>query len=211
VTRGFLGLLPQDVSGDLQKALNLPESAGALVGDVNADGPAAKAGVKRGDVILRFNGQKVENSTDLRRMVAQAAPGSDATLTVLRDGKEHTLHVVLGERPETTTASAETGSGESGSEGTTHAGMKVQDLRPDLAQRLGYEGDRGVLVVGVTPGGPADDAGIKSGDLIERVDQKPIDSVTEFQAVLRHHKAGDTIAILVRRKDNTFFTALQVS
>jgi len=210
VTRGFLGLLPQDVNEDLEKALKLPSDTGALVGDVTAGGPAAKAGIERGDVILTFNGRPVENSTALRTMVAEAKPGSDARVTVLRDGKEKTLTVALGERPEVASAGDER-SGESSSSGSTHAGMKVQELRSDLAQRLGYEGDKGVLVVEVTPGGPADEAGIRSGDLIERADQKQIESVHDLQRVLKEHKSGDTIALLVRRKENTFFTALQVS
>ena len=208
VTRGFLGLLPQDINPDLQKALNLPGSSGALVGDVTPDGPAAKAGVERGDVIVKFNGQEVASSTELRKMVAEASPGSTARLTVLRNGTERTLKVDLGERPDVAQAGDERSSP---SESTSHAGMKVQELRSDLAQRLGYEGQQGVLVVEVTPGGPADEAGIRNGDLIERADQKSVTSVKDFQQVLKNHKAGDTIALLLRRKDNTFFTALQVS
>ena len=210
VTRGFLGLLPQDVDEDLQKALGLPATSGALVGDVTADGPAAKAGVERGDVILKVDDQKVENSTALRKLIAEAKPGSKTHLTVLRDGSERTLTVTLGKRPDLASASDQR-SGPSHAEGSTHAGMKVQELRPDLAQRLGYEGDSGILVVEVTPGGPAEEAGIRSGDLIELADQKQVESVSDFQHVLKNHKAGDTIAILVRRKENTFFTALQVS
>ena len=123
---------------------------------------------------------------------------------MLRDGKEHTLHVVLGERPETTTASAETGSGESGSEGTTHAGMKVQDLRPDLAQRLGYEGDRGVLVVGVTPGGPADDAGIKPDDVIIGMNGQKVNSDVDFWGIITDMDIGDMIKLkILRNGDET--------
>ena len=99
VTRGFLGLLPQDIDEGLARAMNLKDTKGCLVGDVNSGGPADKAGIKHGDVITTFNGVPVENAVQLRNLVAEAEPGSKASVSVLRDGSGKEFTVELGERP----------------------------------------------------------------------------------------------------------------
>jgi serine protease Do len=211
VSRGYLGLIPQDIDDNLMKALNLKTTEGSLVGDVSHDGPADKAGIKRGDIITSFNGTKVTSSTQLRNLVAEAKPGSEAKVQVLRDGQEKDLTVTLGERPKDLSASGNEGEGGSEEEQSSKKlGITVQALTSDLAKQLKYEGDHGVVITNVTPGSVADDAGLQRGDLIKEVDRKAISSVQDFHNAVKNIKKGDTAAFLVRRGANTFYVALEL-
>jgi serine protease Do len=210
VTRGYLGLVPQDISESLAKALNLKTTSGTLVGDVVADGPAGKAGVERGDVITELNGKEIKDSTQLREMVAAMQPGSTAKLTVLRHGKELTIDVKLGERPENAKAGQQPSQREQQPQTREKLGLTIQSLTPALAQQLGYEHQPGVLVADVAAGSAAEDAGLQRGDLIQEVGRTEITSVAEFDKVVAELKSGESAALLVRRGQVTFFTAIQV-
>ena len=211
VSRGYLGLLPQDIDDNLAKALNLKTSEGSLVGDVTSGGPADKAGIKRGDIITGFNSTKITNSTQLRNLVAEAAPESSAKVQLLRDGKEKEVTVTLGERPKDLSASRGGNEGGSEEQSSQKLGLSVQTLTPDLARQLKYEGDHGVLISSVTPGSAAEDAGLQRGDLIKEVNRKEISSVQDFEAAVKAIGKGDTTAFLVRRGANTFYVALQLA
>ena len=211
VTRGYLGLLPQDVDDNLAKALNLKSTDGSLVGDVTANGPAEKAGIKRGDVIVAFNGQKITNSTELRNAVAETVPGKEVKVDLIRDGKQVEVTVKVAERPENLASRGSNEGEESGGQTSEKLGLSVQALTPELAKQLGYENDHGVAVTAVTPGSPADDAGIKAGDLIKEVNRKAIHSVEEFTRAVKVIKKGESVAMLVRRGQNTFYAGIQVS
>ncbi len=216
VSRGYLGLVPQDIDETLQKALNLKTSEGSLVGDVSSGGPADKAGIKRGDIITEFNGSKVTSSTQLRNLVAEAKPGSDAKVELLRDGKQQEVTVTLGERPKNLAAAGEeeNGNDNEGSEeqqSSEKLGLSVQSLTPDLAKQLKYEGDHGVVITSVTPGSSAEDAGLQRGDLIKEVNRKSISSVSDFTTAVKSIGKGDSAAFLVRRGANTFYVALQLA
>jgi len=209
VVRGYLALVPQDIDEDLAKALNLPTTEGTLVADVTPGGPADKAGIKRGDVILDVNGRAVEDSTALRTMVAQAAPGSSIKIGLLRDGKKMPLTAVLGERP--SGKGSETPSQEKASRSASRViGLSLQDLTPEIAGQLGYEKDRGAVVTGVEPGSPADDAGIQPGDLVKEVNRVAVRSAQECETALRDLKKGDTAALLIRRGDQTRYVAIRI-
>ena len=197
VQRGYLALMPQDLDENLAAALGLKDRHGALVGEVTADGPADKAGVKRGDVIVSFNGQPVADATALRNLVGTADPASAAKLGVVRDGKERQIEVRLGERPDEVAENLN--SGDEQGPGGSRLGLSVQPLTPDLASRLGYENAHGVVVREVEPGSPADEAGIRRGDLIEAVGPKDVTSVTELKKALEGE--GKHVALLVRRGD----------
>jgi serine protease Do len=209
VTRGYLGLLPQDIDESLEKALNLDTTNGCLVGDVTSQGPADKAGIKRGDVITKLDGKEIKDSSELRRIVADEKPGTTVTLTVIRDGKEKDMEVKLGERP-TQSAPQEQGQPQTKEKAFEKLGLSVQDLTEDLAKQLGYENESGVVIVGVTPGGPAEDAGLRQGDLIKEVDRTEVTSVKEFVDAVDSLKAGQSAALLVRRGENTFFVAIDI-
>ena len=164
VSRGYLGLLPQDIDDALAKAMNLKTTDGALVGDVTAGGPSDKAGVKQGDIVTEFNGTKVTSASQLRNLVASATPGSEAKLGILREGKSTDVTVKLGERPKNLSGNEENkeeGSPEESS--STKLGIGVQALTNDLANQLGYKGQHGVVVTNVTAGSPAEEAGLQRG------------------------------------------------
>ena len=207
VTRGYLGLVPQDIDDNLAKALNLQTTNGSLVGDVSPDGPSDKAGIKRGDIIINFNGAAVTNSTQLRQLVADASPGSHIPVRILRDKKEMTMTVVLAERP---ASLAEKNGGEGEKESASRLGLTVEPLAADLAKRLGYQHDHGVVVSQVAPGSPAAESNLQRGDLIKEVNRKPVNSVEEFTRAVTRVKKGESIAFLVRRGDNTFFVATEM-
>ncbi len=209
VSRGYLGLLPQDIDENLAKALDLKNAEGALVGSVTSGGPADKAGIKSGDVIVALNGTKVTGSVQLRTLVAEAVPGSVATLSISRKGSSQEITVKLAERPKD--LSSRSGSKEETDEGQSgeKLGLTIQTLNRELAEEYGYSGEKGVVVTAVQPGSPADDAGAQRGDLIKEVDRTPVSSVSEFNMVAKKGGKTDSIALLVRRGENTFFLALQ--
>jgi serine protease Do len=209
VSRGFLGLLPQDIDENLGKALNLKTTDGALVGDVTPDAPAAKAGIKQGDIITGFNGSKVTGSTQLRNLVAEAGPGSEAKVGILRDGKPMEFTVKLGEKPADASGKGGNGEGEGEEQSSQKLGVSVQALTAEIADQLGYKGQHGVVVAGVTPGTPAEDAGLQRGDLIKEVNRKGVASPSEFEQAVRRAGKNASIALLVQRGKNSFFVAIQ--
>jgi serine protease Do len=207
VSRGYLGILPQDIDQNLADALGLKTTVGSLVGDVTAGGPAQKAGLLRGDVITALNGQRIEDSVDLRNKVAMIKPGTSVKVTVLRNGKQREITVVLGERPETAGRTAPAAPPEE-QNNVEKLGLSVQDLTPNIAAQLGYEGLKGVVVTDVQAGSAADEAGLQRGDLIQGVDRTDVDTVKAFQREVARLKSGQSAALLVRRGKNTFFVAV---
>jgi serine protease Do len=208
VVRGYLGVVLQTLTPELAKALGIAETTkGVLVGDVAQGGPAAAAGFQRGDVITEFNGQPATDLVRLRSMVANLSPGTRVDAAVLRDGRETTLHVTLGEQPQQRAASA---NAQGGPPSPEQLGLAVQTLTPDIAQQLGYQGEAGAVVAQVEPGSVAESAGLRKGDLIEEVNRQPVRSAEDLVNRLRQAKSGDTVALLVRRGKDTFFVALQI-
>jgi serine protease Do len=194
VIRGYLGLLPQDVSPEIAKEFGLSEPTGALVGSVEADKPAARAGLKRGDIILKVNGQPVTSANDLRLRISQTAPGTPVDLTIWRDSKTQDVKVQLGELP-LTDQSAKVSEGEEGGSGTL-LGMQVQDLTPDMTQELQVPaGTHGVVVSSVDPASAAAAAGIERGLVIQEVNHKPVSNVQQFKQALEG--AGDRPVLLL--------------
>ena len=209
VSRGYLALVPQDLNEDLAKAMGVPDEDGALVGDVMAGGPSDKAGIKRGDIITEFDGHKVKDSTDLRKRVAETAPDSRVDVKVVRDGHPQTLHVKLEERPEQDSAQRPATAPQK-QELEKGFGLGLQELTPDVAHQLGYEQEKGALVANVAPGSPADEAGLRRGDLIQEVDHHRVDDVAASVRAMKADR-NDSVLLLVRRGPNTFFSAIKAS
>jgi serine protease Do len=210
VTRGYVGLLLQDLDDDLAKAMKLKSTEGALVGDVTAGGPADKAGIKRGDVIIEMNGEKVENSMQLRNLVAQTKPGISVEFTLVREGRQMQVKVLLGERPKELGAGRQPEEKQPKEQTYQKLGLSVQTLTPDIASQLGYKNVEGVVVTDVAAGSPAEDAGLQQGDLVMEVNQVEVRTVQDFKTALARLKSGDSAALLVRRGDNTFFAAVRI-
>ena len=196
VTRGYLGVNIQSISPELAKALKLKETKGALVADVVEGSPAEKAGVRRGDVIVAYNGKAVEDSHNLPVMVAATPVGQAVTLTVLRDGKEQQLSMEVAKLPsDETKAKAE----ESAQPAGGKLGLRLHNVNPELARQLGLKADRGVVVMGVEPGSPAEEAGIQTGDVILEVNRKPVTSINEVTEQVTKTGDGDQVLLLVQR------------
>jgi serine protease Do len=201
VTRGFLGVLIQKVTPEIAESLGMDKSNGALVANVTKDGPADKAGVKVGDVIIEFDGKEVKDSSDLPIIVARTPVDRRARMKVLRDKKEITLTVSVGELKDEEVVASAPEKGE--------LGLTVQRLTPQMAESLGLDKSEGVVVSAVEPGSTADEAGIRRGDVIVEVDRKPVRNLDEYKKAVAAIRKGRGILFLVRRGDSTLFLALK--
>ena len=209
VVRGYLGLMPQDIDDSLAKALKLENTKGALISQVTPGGPADKAGIKVGDVVVDFNGNKIEGSNALRNAVAQTPPGTEAKIGLLRNGRRLEVTARLAERPkEASEKPAPSGAPEA--QPSRKLGLSVQTLTPDIAQQLGLDDDKGVVVADVAAGSPGDDAGLQRGDLIKEVNRLPVRTAEEFEKAIQNLKKGDSAALLVRRGSESFFLAIKI-
>jgi serine protease Do len=208
VERGYLGVNIQSLDDDLAASLGLDEERGALVAQVVPGSPAEQAGVQPGDVITRFNGEDVKDATALSRLVASADPSESARLTVWRDGRSRELTVELGEAPNETVALNRGGPGAQGGLGA--AGLTLQALTPQDRAQLELPSDvQGVLVTSVAPDSPAAEKGIRSGDVITRINREPVTNVADAAAALNAAREGNgTALLLVRRGDAQQFVAL---
>jgi S1-C subfamily serine protease len=204
VRRGMLGVTVQGVNADLARGLGLEQTRGAIVTDVNADGPAARAGLAQGDVIVALNGQPVDSSNSLRNLVARLDPGSDVTLSVWRDGSQREVKATLGELPVTTSAD-EDGAAEPD---RGRFGLTIEPLTPDVARQLGVQNARGVLVSDVDPDGPAAEAGVQSGDVIVKVDGEAVADVQALKSALSRETDGKPVLLLVNRRGTHLFLTL---
>jgi serine protease Do len=204
VTRGWLGVYIQSLTPDVAEKLGVAGSHGALVSDVTKDGPAAKAGIRSGDVIVAFNGKDIKDERDLPTVVAATKPGTKVDVKVIRDGKEKTISVTVAEMK------LETAKREGSPDLSKGVGLTVQDITPDLAKRFEINDTKGVLVTSVEDGSPADDAGIQEGDIIRQIDRKPVPNVAEFGNLMKKHKDEKTILFLIERGGNRMFLAVKV-
>jgi serine protease Do len=204
VVRGWLGVMIQKITPELKNKLGLKEEKGALVADVTSKGPADKAGIKRGDVIISFDGKEIKEMNDLPLIVASTPVGKAVAVEVWRKDRKESLQVKIGELKEDEKVQA--AAKEEGAE----LGMSLQELTPELAKNLGIQEKGGLIVVQVEEGSPAAEAGIRKGDVIVEVDQTPVKTVEEFSRKVEKYKKGDTILFLVKRQKGTLFLTLKV-
>jgi serine protease Do len=202
VTRGLLGVGIQDLTPELAKSFGLKETQGALVANVVSGGPAEKAGIASGDVIVMFNSQPVSGAKDLSRIVAATPVGENVTVRVMRNGKTLDIQAKVGEMEEEgTTAAAADASHKT-------LGVSVQNLTPQIAAELGLKKNIGVVVTGVEPGSAAAEARVQTGDVIQEINRKPVKNVMEFMQKIDHAKAGETLLLLIQREQNSLFVAI---
>lgn len=195
VTRGWLGVVIQDIDPALAKSFNVTVTEGVLVSDIQDSSPAKEAGFERGDIVVEYEGKPIRDVNHLRNAVAQTEVGKKAKVKVLRDGKEKELSVKIGEQPSDLFA-AGPGAAPSGGK---DLGMTVQNLTKELAKSLGIEEDSGVIVSEVQPGSPAAMSEIREGDLIKEVNRKKISNVTEFKKALSEADKEKGVLMLVKR------------
>ncbi len=212
VTRGWIGVTIQDVNADMAKALDLNEPRGALVSAVLEDEPAARAGVKTGDVILSVNGRRVETANGLLRKIAALEPGDTARLTVWRKGREVKLSVTLGERDlSRMAANSREGGGQEPEpqEDGAALGMRLEPVTGDAAAELGMDVLQGVLVSAVEDGSPAANNDVRPGDVILEVNQQQIGAVDDFQEVLESDgRDKGVIMLLISRQGRNVFRTI---
>jgi serine protease Do len=201
VSRGWLGVVIQEVTSDLAESFGLDRPRGALVSQVQEDSPASKAGLQAADVILEFNGRPVENSGDLPRMVGMAKPGTKIPLQVWRKGKIQSLSVMLGELPAENQQAGVSG------KAFSRGGVALSELKVEQRRALGL--DHGLLVEDAT--GDAARAGIRTGDVILAVNNSKVATVEAFRKAIAAVPVGKSAAILVRRGEGSLYVPLKIS
>ena len=201
VVRGYLGVLIQKVTPEIAESLGMEKSQGALVANISKDGPAEKAGVKVGDVIVEFDGKEIKDSGELPIIVARTPIDKKVRMKVLRDKKETYLTVAVGELKDEEVVATAPEKGE--------LGLTVQRLTPQMAESLGLEKAEGVVVTAVEPGSAAEEAGIRRGDIIVEVDRKAVRSIDDYKKAVAGVRKGRGVLFLVRRGDSTLFLALK--
>jgi serine protease Do len=211
VTRGWIGVTIQELTPELAQKFGLKKSNGALVSDVVKDSPAAKAGIMRGDVIIEFNGKEIKDVSNLRNMVAQSKIDGEISMRIFRSGKEYTVKVFIIELPREV---AEVMPSQLPNDANVEVltGLTVMDLTKEIIRQLGFNKDeRGVVVVKVEPGSPADDAEIKKGDIIKEIDKKSINNVEDFNRIASNLKKDDTVLLFLNRSGKKFYVILKAS
>jgi serine protease Do len=205
VHRSQLGVSIQPVTADMAESLGLKESGGAIINSVEKGSAADRAGLKQGDVIRLFNGQPVQDINGLRNRVAAVQPGSNATVTVVRDGAQREVTVKLDEASSSKSAQR---SSEPATDDKAALGVSVAPLTPETASRLGIPQDtRGLVVEDVNPDGRAADAGIQAGDLIQEVNRKPVQTVDELRAAVRG--SNKPLLMLIAREGRNVFVTVR--
>ncbi len=203
VIRGWLGVMIQKISPDLKDKLDLKDLKGALVADVTSGGPADNAGIRRGDVIVSFDGREIKEMNDLPFLVASTPVDKVVEVGVVRGGGKKAFQATIGELKEEREP-------EKVAEERPHLGMSVEELSPQLAQNLGLSETSGLVVVQIESDSPAEEAGFRTADILLEMDKAPLKDLEKFQKKIQDYKKGDTILFLVKRGDVTLYLTLKV-
>jgi serine protease Do len=201
VTRGWLGVSIQAMTPDLAASLSLDKAKGALVSSVVHYSPAARVGIKAGDVIVGYGGKEVDNANDLPVLVAGTPVGKTVSLQVLRGNSTMTLPVTI-EKMQEEEAVASTG--EKGD-----LGLTVVELTPEVSENLGLDRPRGVVITAVAPDSLSEEAGLQPGDIIREIDRKPIRDLSDYRNIMASAVQQKGVLFLIQREDNTIFLALR--
>ncbi|MHC4424571.1 MAG: DegQ family serine endoprotease [Planctomycetota bacterium] len=207
VVRGYLGIWFRDLDPEYAAALDLKEDAkGVVITDVIEESAAEKAGLKRYDVVVEFEGQPIEKSNEFLNRVAMLNPGTKVEVVVQRDGKRKTFTVKLGKRPP-----EEVLAGTLPAETVEELGFAVENLTEALAERYGYEGENGVIVSQVDPGSQAAQVGIVPGVLIREVNRQEVKNTKEFNEAIKKAKKKGSALLLVRRGHSAILALITFS
>jgi len=204
VVRGWLGVSVQTITPEMAAAFGLKKPEGALVSDVVAGGPAQTAGIKRGDIITAYDGKEIKRMSDLPRLVAETPVGKTVEIKVIRDGKEMALKATISELPAGKIAFGGPVSEES-------LGMRVDNITPRWSHQLGIKDKSGVVVIGVAPNSPAEEAGIQVGDIIKEINRKPIRNMKDYESGLSGWERGKPLLLLIKRGGQTFYVSIKAS
>lgn len=203
VDRGWLGVMIQPVSDDLAESFGMESAVGALIADLDPEGPAAQGGLQAGDVILEVDGEEVERSSSLPRLIGKGAPGTEVELTLMRDGEELTESVELGSWPD-----AEQPSSQAGSNNQARLGVMVAEIDDAMREQLNVPG--GVVVRQVEPGSVAAEAGIRPGDVLVSIDHRSVSSSSELVEIVEALPSDRAIPVRLFREGRSLFVALRL-
>src|SRR5262245_11546641 len=201
ITRGWLGVSIQGITPDLAASLGLSQVKGALVSDVVHDGPADRAGIRAGDVIVGYEGKAINNANDLPFLVAGTPVGKTVSLQVFRSKKETPVAVAIGQMKEEKVIASTTAIGD--------LGLTVEQITQDIADDLGLEQTHGVVVTAVAPDGPGDEAGFQPGDIVLEINRQPVRNLSDYRKIMASAAHGKSILFLVQREDSSLFLALR--
>jgi serine protease Do len=202
VTRGWLGVIIQPLTPELAKGFSV-SGGGALVASVQDNSPAARAGVKAGDVITEYDGHKLAQPGDLSKLVAATAVGRQVPLTIVREGKTMTLEARVARMDEPDQAAVA-----QSDEGKEPLGLSVETVTPSVSRELGLAEARGVVVRGVRDSSPAEKAGIRPGDVITELDHQPVANAADMKRLLAKHAKGAPVVVLLHRDGNSLYAAM---
>jgi serine protease Do len=202
VTRGWLGVVIQDLNPSLAESFGVDVTEGVLISDVQPDSPASQGSMERGDIVIEYNGTGVRDVNHLRNLVASTKVGNTVAVRVLRNGKKTELSITIGEQPAALFGLAP-------QPVVQNLGVTVQNLTPELAKNFGYEGEKGVVVSGVKPGSQGSLADLREGDLIREVNREKVDSVEDFRKALAKSGADKDVLMLVRRGEYTRYVIIK--
>jgi serine protease Do len=203
VTRGWLGVSIQPLTAELAKGFNVTEGTGALVSGVQDGSPAARAGIKAGDIITQYDGQKVGTSADLPKLVAATTVGRQVPVTVVREGKAVALNVTIAQLDEPGQPVVAQAEEEKGA-----LGLTVETVTPSMAKGLKLAEPRGVLVRGVRSGSPAESAGVRAGDVITEVNHKAVADAAQMQQALDKNPKGAPVVVMITRDGSNLYVAM---
>jgi serine protease Do len=202
VSRGWLGVSIQPLTPELAKSFGAKDTKGVLISDIVPDSPASKSGLKSGDVLLEFNGKKMEAPGDLQRAVGLSSPNQDAKLKVLRDQSEKTLEIRIGEAPEERAEAKG-----NGTRGRSLLGLDVRPVTPEIARQLNLPSPEGVVIARVEDGSAAAEAGIQRGDVIREINRQRVRTMGDFERLTKDAKEGDRLTVLLQRGQTSLYVA----
>lgn len=217
VTRGFMGILPQEVTPDIASGFGNPNLKGVAVAQVEPNSPAQKAGLKVGDVITGINGTSVSDVNQFRLQIAGMAPGTKADLKIVRDGRDENVPVTLAEMSKNNLRGSGNDDGDDNDQGGMQGkgekgalpGVSVQAVTPDLRQQLQLpESAHGVVITDVDQSSRAADAGLQQGDVVTQVNHKPVNNIADFNAAVKAGGANGSTLLLVQRGGGAVFLAV---
>jgi serine protease Do len=201
VSRGWLGVSIQPLTPELAKSFAAKDTKGVLISDVVPESPAATAGLQPGDILLEYDGKRMEGPEDLQRAVGLASPGGTARVKVWRDHSEKTLEVRVGETPDEREARAP------GRGPRTALGLQVRPITPEIARQLNLRSSEGVIVSRVEESSPAAEAGVQRGDVVREINRQRVRSLAEFERLTKDVKGGDRLTLLLQRGPMSLYVA----
>jgi serine protease Do len=207
IVRGYVGIRPDEITSDMVEFFDLESKEGVLITEVESDTPADKAKMKRGDVIVEFDGKEIKDVKQFRMLAAEAAPGEKIDVVLVRDGKKKTVELEVGERPTETAGNSIEEDAEDIS--PLFLGVGLQSMQDEYREALELPGDiNGVIVTDVQGGTPAAKAGLRKGDVIVEIDKQQVENLDDFRKVMDDYDE-DKVMVVIFRRGGYFYTMIR--